>query len=106
MSTRFHTFLDERWPSAILQRETPVTHCLGHRTLSGRIDVIVDTPEAMVVIDHKSFPGSGAQWLEQAKRYAAQLRLYSGALKAATSMPKPIHLALHLPISGEVLMVE
>jgi ATP-dependent helicase/nuclease subunit A len=106
MSTRFHAFLDKRWPGGILRRETPVTHRLGNRTLSGRIDVIIETPEAMVVIDHKSFPGSRTQWLEQAKRYAAQMRLYSGTLKAATSMPKPIHLALHLPIAGEVLMVE
>jgi ATP-dependent helicase/nuclease subunit A len=106
MSTRFHAFLNDRWPGALLRRETLVMHRLGHRTLSGRIDVIVETPKATIVIDHKSFPGNRTQWVEQAKRYAAQLRLYSGTLKAATSMLKPIHLALHLPISGEVLMVE
>ena len=106
MGSRFRGFIDKRWPDAILRREAPITYRMGHRTLSGRIDVFVEISDAIIVIDHKSFPGNRTQWLEQAKRYTGQLRLYGEAITASIPTPKQIQLALHLPISGEMLMVE
>ena len=106
MGTRFRGFVATGWPGATLRREVPITHRLGNRTLSGRIDAMVETPNHIVVIDHKSFPGNRTQWIEQARKHGRQLHLYAGALKAATSEDKRISLALHLPIGGEILMIE
>ena len=78
---------------------------IGDRTLKGRLDAVVDTPDAMIVIDHKSYPGGRAQWIEQARKYAGQLRNYSDAV-VSVAAPRPVTVALHLPVSGTVLFVE
>ena len=54
----------------------------------------------------QELPGGRAQWLDQARKYAGQLRIYGEAILASLPGPKPVQLALHLPIAGEVLMVE
>lgn len=106
MGTRFRGFVAGRWPQAVVSREAPILYRVGDRTMSGRLDVVVETPDAIIVVDHKSFPGARTQWLEQARKHAGQLRLYGEAVAASLPMPKTVKLALHLPIAGEVLMVE
>ena len=106
MSDRFRTFVAKQWPGGILRREAPITHRLGDQTLSGRIDAVIETPDEIVVIDHKSFSGTHAQWQQQAEKYHGQLQLYGDALQAASDGPKRVRKVLHLPISGELSMVE
>ncbi len=106
MSLRFHAFVADRWPGGVLKRETPIIFRMGERTLSGRIDALVETPHEIVVFDHKSFPGRASAWADQVQKHARQLRLYREAIAASLPSPKPIMLALHLPISGEVLIVD
>jgi ATP-dependent exoDNAse (exonuclease V) beta subunit len=106
MGSRFRGFVDKRWPDAVLRREAPIVCRMGDRTLSGRIDAVVETPDVIVVFDHKSFPGRASEWPEQTKKHAGQLRLYGEAITAALPAPKLVVLALHLPISSEVLMIE
>jgi ATP-dependent exoDNAse (exonuclease V) beta subunit len=79
---------------------------IGDRTLTGRLDAVVEAADEIIVIDHKSFPGGRAQWLDQARRYAGQLKTYSEAVRAANGSPKAVRVALHLPIGGEVLFIE
>ncbi|MGO8739731.1 UvrD-helicase domain-containing protein [Rhodoblastus sp.] len=105
MSDRFRAFIAKRWPNGVLRREAPITHRIDGRTLSGRIDAVIQTPDEIIVIDHKSFPGGRAQWQAQAEKYVGQLRLYGDALQAAGGRPKRVGLALHLPLSGELLML-
>jgi ATP-dependent helicase/nuclease subunit A len=106
MGTRFREFVDLRWPGAVLRREAPIICRMGDRTMSGRIDAAAETPAAVVVFDHKSFPGRSSEHADQVRKHAGQLRLYREAIKATLPAPKPILLALHLPVTGEVLMVE
>ena len=105
MGTRFLAFIDKRWPQAVLRREAPILYRVGDRTMSGRLDLVIEAPDEIVIIDHKTFPGGRAQRLEQARKYAGQLRLYRDAIRAAVGA-KPVKTALHLPIAGEVFMVE
>ncbi|WBK02213.1 UvrD-helicase domain-containing protein [Methylocystis parvus] len=105
MGSRFRRFVEKRWPGAVLKREAPIVYRIGDRTMSGRIDAVAETPDVIVVFDHKSFPGAPDKWLDQAKKHAGQLQLYREAIAASLSTPKQVILALHLPISGEVLMV-
>jgi len=106
MADRFRAFVAARWPTGALLREAPITHRLGGQTLSGRIDAVIETPTEIIVIDHKSFPGARAQWQAQAQKHFGQLRLYAEALHAASPKQRPVRVALHLPISGEVLFLE
>jgi len=105
MGSRFRDFVEKRWPEAVLRREVPIVYRIGERTLSGRIDAIVEAGNEVVIFDHKSFPGPRSKWLDQARRHAGQLRLYGEAVAAALTTKKQIMLALHLPISGEVLVI-
>jgi ATP-dependent helicase/nuclease subunit A len=106
MGTRFRGFIDQRWPGAVLRREAPIVRRMGDRTMSGRIDAVVEAPDAVVVFDHKSFPGRSSEHADQVRKHAGQLRLYRNAIETALLASKPISLALHLPISGEMLIVE
>ncbi|WP_292533493.1 hypothetical protein [Methylocystis sp.] len=45
------------------------------------------------------------KWHDQAKKRAGQLRRYGEAIAAASSTPKQVILALHVPISREAAMV-
>lgn len=105
MGNRFRSFIESRWPDAILRCEAPITQRIDGCTLSGRIDAVIETPDEIVVIDHKSFPGARSQWQAQAEKYFGQLQLYAEALKATSDAPKRVRTALHLPISGEVLIL-
>ena len=105
MGDRFRAFVAQQWPDSVLRREAPITHRLGERTLSGRIDAVIETPEEIVVIDHKSFLGPRSQWQAQAEKYVGQLRLYGQALQAAADTSKRVQMTLHLPISGEMLII-
>ena len=106
MGGRFRGFVAERWPGAILRREAPINLRVGERTLAGRLDLVVDAPSEIVVFNYKSFPGGRAQWFDQARKYAGQLRAYGEAVRVAEGSAKPVPLALHLPVGGEVLFVE
>jgi len=55
--------------------------------LKGWIDLLVDTPEGWLIIDHKSFPGSRAEWPEHALGYSGQLAAYRQAVQQGTGRP-------------------
>ena len=48
--------------------------------ISGIIDLLLETAAGWVIIDHKSFPGASAKWLEVALSYSGQLHCYREAL--------------------------
>lgn len=105
MGDRFHKFIQDQWPEASIHKEAPISWRRNDQTMSGRIDVFVETRDEIIIIDHKSFPGARNDWLNQAKKYGGQLHLYAEALAAAKGIKKPIRLALHLPIAGQVLFL-
>ncbi len=70
-----------------------------------KLDVLIETPDLIVVIDHKSFPGRATDWPDQVRKHAGQSHLHGEAITASPP-PKRVLLALHLPISGGVLVVE
>ena len=47
------------------------------------MDVLLETPEGWVIVDHKSSPRPRAEWVEEALAYSGQLRAYARALDAA-----------------------
>ncbi len=92
----------ERWPDATWHREVPVRATLstpdGTRRIRGTIDLLLETPLGVVVIDHKSFPGRTDQWSDRALGYAPQLFTYAQALRAAG---KPVTgMFIHFMIGG------
>jgi ATP-dependent helicase/nuclease subunit A len=56
----------------------------GGRTIEGRIDVLADEAEGLLVVDFKTDQVPPGHESELAARYAAQLRAYAAAVHAAT----------------------
>jgi hypothetical protein len=81
---RFWRWLSGRWGGAKVLTEVPLQARLGEpeRVIAGTLDVLLETPEGLVVIDHKRGRGPG-NVRERASVHAAQLAAYRLALEAA-----------------------
>ncbi|WP_460448296.1 UvrD-helicase domain-containing protein [Alsobacter sp. SYSU BS001988] len=101
---RLSAFVSARWRRATLHREAPVFARVGQQLVSGRIDLVIDDPSGLVVIDHKTFPGAASQWDARAISYGSQLRLYAEALQLATGRASAA-CYIHLPVAGVLLRV-
>ncbi len=66
--------------------------------MTGSIDLLLQTAAGLVVIDHKTFPGSSEQALERSSTYLPQLNAYSRLLHDAGEVV--LMQAVHLPVSG------
>jgi ATP-dependent exoDNAse (exonuclease V) beta subunit len=76
-----------RWPDARWRREISVDALVGTsagpRRIRGTIDLLLETPNGDVIIDHKSYPGAMNTWRERAQTFGPQLAAYAEALRAA-----------------------
>ena len=62
----------------------PIEHDLEDgRVVRGYVDVLVETAQGWLVIDHKSSPLPASKWPEEALKYSGQLGTYRAALTAA-----------------------
>jgi len=79
MLDRFAVRISELFqPKSILVEAPFVTiNSQGQRT-SGFIDLLLETANGFVIIDHKSFLGKNADWPAKALSYSGQLAAYSG----------------------------
>lgn len=85
---RFREKLEELFKPTRVLAEWPVAAVFENgQALSGLIDLLLDTRDGWVVIDHKSFPGERGQWARQALDYGGQLGAYRRAIKIATGRP-------------------
>jgi ATP-dependent exoDNAse (exonuclease V) beta subunit len=102
---QLRAWVDSRWPDATWHREFPVTGRVatpwGARRVQGTIDLLLEAADGVVIVDHKSFPGGAAQWLERALEHATQLAAYAHVLTAAG--PRVLGMHLHFPIGAGVV---
>jgi ATP-dependent exoDNAse (exonuclease V) beta subunit len=73
-------------------------------TLRGIADLVLETSEGYIVIDHKSFPGGSDKIIEKASSYAGQILAYAEAIRTATGKPV-IGCYIHMPVAGVVVPV-
>lgn len=102
----FRQWLNARWPGHRPMAEVPVYANMPNRQqLNGRIDLLLETVDGYVLIDHKSSPLSSDQWPQLAERYAGQLDAYAEAVAQATGKPV-LERWLYLPVAAGVIKVE
>lgn len=95
------SFVNRTYPGAKVFKEWPVVlRTETNRIMQGWIDMLVETDEGFVIIDHKSYPGKDA--LERAKKHAPQLLAYKEAVEKATGK-KAKELLIHLPVSSMII---
>ncbi|PWC35929.1 UvrD-helicase domain-containing protein [Azospirillum sp. TSO35-2] len=101
---RLWRVLAQRWPGATWRTEVPVHGRLGLQRVTGRIDLLLETADGVVIVDHKSFPGPHDQWTARALEHAPQLALYRHLVEAATERPVT-GTVIHMPVVGTLLEV-
>jgi ATP-dependent exoDNAse (exonuclease V) beta subunit len=99
-SRALQEWIANRWPGATASAEYPVQEILDSgQILNGRIDLLLDTTDGWILIDHKSSQLSAAHWEQLANEYGAQLASYAHAIGAATSR-NVTETWLLLPVAG------
>jgi ATP-dependent exoDNAse (exonuclease V) beta subunit len=102
MSDRLFKFVDDNIGDCAWYRECPITGRVGHQRVHGVIDLLLETQEALFIVDHKSFPGASDKWVEKALSFSEQLNTYAKVLSQASSKPVKA-LYIHMPIVGKVV---
>jgi len=100
-----YAWIRARWPECPILVEVPMEVQRDDGTrLRGRIDLLVDTPEGWILIDHKSNPGGAAADEMLAQEHGPQLAAYADVLLRATG--KPVREQwLYLPVAARALQV-
>jgi ATP-dependent exoDNAse (exonuclease V) beta subunit len=95
---QLRTFIDKRWAGAKIYTEVPMSFELPTGQVSeGFIDMLVETKDGYVIIDHKMVRSFEEEKLKVA--YGAQLQCYRNAVEKATGK-KVLQTFLHLPNQG------
>lgn len=105
MADRLHKWAETHWPGATWRREWPLLHRLANGTkVRGESDLVLETSDGLVVIDHKSFHGGGKAFAGKAAGFAGQLASYAAALEAATGK-SILGMYIHMPLLGTIFKV-
>jgi ATP-dependent helicase/nuclease subunit A len=99
---RFAARLDRLFKPRSILVETPfeTINIHGQRT-SGFIDLLLETDQGLVIIDHKSFLGASADWSAKALSYSGQLAAYCDSRRDL-----PIATAwIHFAAAGALLQI-
>ena len=73
--------------------------------MSGIVDLLLETNDGLVIVDHKTFPGIGeGAWRKKALEVAKQLVVYAHVLQSVPGM-KVLGAWVHLPMGGGMVEV-
>lgn len=104
-SERLHNWISSKWPKGVLRREYPVSLLQENGSIvSGIIDLLIETPDGFVIVDHKSFPGNLEETKKKAAGFAGQLGVYAEAVEIATGRDV-IGCYLHFPVGAIMLQI-
>ncbi|MFC1586213.1 UvrD-helicase domain-containing protein [Fibrobacterota bacterium] len=98
-------YISKTWGHAGRHRELSLSVEINQVTINGYADLLLDTGDGLVIIDHKTMTGR-EDWLKsKALEFAPQLAAYSEA--ASRAMNKPVHKAyIYYVIEGKLVEVE
>jgi ATP-dependent exoDNAse (exonuclease V) beta subunit len=104
----FREFVERELPGARWRREVPIEARIktehGERKIDGRIDLLLETDDACVIVDHKSFAGAGeATWRAKAATYAGQLAVYAHAIGCVAGAKPVTGCWVHFTVGGGVV---
>jgi ATP-dependent exoDNAse (exonuclease V) beta subunit len=96
--------VEEFNPSSMLA-EWPISLVLDNgQRMHGWIDLLLETEEGYIIIDHKSYPGGSSKWPQKALSYSGQLAAYRQAVIKATHQPV-ISQWIHFSVGGGLVEV-
>ncbi|MCB9694511.1 MAG: UvrD-helicase domain-containing protein [Alphaproteobacteria bacterium] len=96
--------LSSRWPEADWLREWPVLEVGAGRRTVGEVDLLGESDDGLIVVDHKMLLGGDARRDAAVQQYSGQLATYARILRRAFGRPV-LGVWLHLPLRGELVEV-
>lgn len=105
MTDRLLEFFNLHFPGAHITHEMPIQGRLGLRRVRGTIDLLAETEDGFIIVDHKTFPGRFEEWETKALSHASQLALYRHMIEQATDKPV-IAQFIHMPVVGAIIRLE
>ena len=103
-STRFRQEIEQRFQPKQILVEVPFHHTNeSGQSVTGFIDLLLETERGWILIDHKSFPGGRSEWNAKALSYSGQLKGYSDALQ-----PHGIRIGetwIHFVVGGGMIQI-
>lgn len=73
------------WPGCRRHAEIPIESILtSGQVVQGRIDLLLETKDGWVLLDHKANPAPRGRWNQVAQEHGGQLSVYADALERAT----------------------
>ena len=104
--TSFLNWCESRYGKVSMLAEYPIEMVNeNEQWVNGQIDMLIDTPEGWILIDHKASKKSEESFQDLASTYSGQLAMYCKAIEAATNK-KVLERWLYLPILGKSIKVE
>ena len=86
-STFLQRLHEEFKPIKVLPEWPVILKLENGQSMHGWIDLLLETEQGYVIIDHKSFPGRRSDWESKALSYSGQLEAYRCAVQKATNLP-------------------
>ncbi len=103
ISDRLRKWAQAKWPKAKWHREWPICQRLETGSITNGIaDLILETPDGLVIIDHKSYPGVPGDAAEYAVEDAPQVQVYADTAALATGKPI-LGMYIHFPLIGALV---
>lgn len=101
---QLRTWIRTMWPEALWRREVPVEAIVstpeGERRVGGIIDLLLETPDGDVIIDHKTFPATTEGAIRaKAREFIPQMLAYATLLERDGAR-RVRGIFLHFPIGG------
>ena len=86
-STFLQRLHEEFKPIKVLPEWPVILQLENGQSMHGWIDLLLETEQGFIIIDHKSFPGRRNDWEGKALSYSGQLEAYGNAVAEATQRP-------------------
>ena len=104
-TSRLLAAIRQRFKPIALHTESPIhyTNDSG-QLISGWIDLLIETDEGFVLIDHKASPRARSDWEEIALSYSGQLQAYADGVVRATGRPV-VSRWIHFGVTGGLVEV-
>ncbi|MBV1928998.1 MAG: UvrD-helicase domain-containing protein, partial [Gammaproteobacteria bacterium] len=104
----------ERLLTAITSNFSPIGYAVEYpiqytidtgQLVAGWIDILVETSEGFILIDHKASPRARSEWHDIALGYSGQLKAYADGITRATGKPV-ISQWVHFAVTGGMVEIK
>ena len=95
----------QRFAPSRIEVEVPLGHELGDgHAVRGFVDLLAETADGWLIIDHKSSPQRKSTWRDEALKHSGQLKAYRDTLAAAGRKTAACY--IHFAVTGGLVEVK